>query len=279
MTWQTVAKKDIKDSVRSRGLWGIIGIFLALILVLSWLLSPGGDGDETLLVSAGLSFFLGILFFVPLAGLFISIKSIVREKESGSINLLLSLPHTRLDMVLGKFVGRAVVLTIAILAAFGPASIYLLAVGGGTGVYELFALLLSIMFFGLIFVGVGIGLSALVNSETQALVVGVTIFFLLFLWVPILNQLGINAPDIVSRFWLVFMFIDFFLVLLSLNDPGISSASVVRYDDIIVDDGFDSVTIASQDIWLQHWFVFVILALWIVVPLGIGYYRFKGQDL
>ena len=279
MTWQTVAKKDIKDSVRSRGLWGIIVIFLALILVLSWLLSPGGDGDETLLVSAGLSFFLGILFFVPLAGLFISIKSIVREKESGSINLLLSLPHTRLDMVLGKFVGRAVVLTVAILAAFGPASIYLLAVGGGTGVYELFALLLSIMFFGLIFVGVGIGLSALVNSETQALVVGVTIFFLLFLWVPILNQLGINAPDIVSRFWLVFMFIDFFLVLLSLNDPGISSASVVRYDDIIVDDGFDSVTIPSQDIWLQHWFVFVILALWIVVPLGIGYYRFKSQDL
>jgi ABC-2 type transport system permease protein len=243
------------------------------------LLSPGGDGDETLLVSAGLSFFLGILFFVPLAGLFISIKSIVREKESGSINLLLSLPHTRLDMVLGKFVGRAVVLTVAILAAFGPASIYLLAVGGGTGVYELFALLLSIMFFGLIFVGVGIGLSALVNSETQALVVGVTIFFLLFLWVPILNQLGINAPDIVSRFWLVFMFIDFFLVLLSLNDPDIANASVVRYDDIIVDDGFDSVTIPSQDIWLQHWFVFVILALWIVVPLGIGYYRFKSQDL
>jgi len=279
MTWQTVAKKDIKDSVRSRGLWGIIVIFLALILVLSWLLSPGGDGDETLLVSAGLSFFLGILFFVPLAGLFISIKSIVREKESGSINLLLSLPHTRLDMVLGKFVGRAVVLTVAILAAFGPASIYLLAIGGGTGVYELFALLLSIMFFGLIFVGVGVGLSALVNSETQALVVGVTIFFLLFLWVPILGQLGIDAPDIVARFWLVIMFIDFFLVLLSLNNPDISNASVIRYDDIIVNDGFGSVTIPSQDIWLQHWFVFVILALWIVVPLGIGYYRFKGQDL
>jgi len=279
MTWQTVAKKDIKDSVRSRGLWGIIVIFLALILVLSWLLSPGGDGDETLLVSAGLSFFLGILFFVPLAGLFISIKSIVREKESGSINLLLSLPHTRLDMVLGKFVGRAVVLTVAILAAFGPASIYLLAIGGGTGVYELFALLLSIIFFGLIFVGVGIGLSALVNSETQALILGVAIFFLLFLWVPILGQLGIDAPDIVARFWLVIMFVDFFLVLLSLNDPDIANASVVRYDDIIVDDGFSSVTIPSQDIWLQHWFVFVILALWIAVPLGIGYYRFKGQDL
>lgn len=279
MTWQTVAKKDIKDSVRSRGLWGIIVIFLALILLLSWLLSPGGDGDETLLVSAGLSFFLGILFFVPLAGLFISIKSIVREKESGSINLLLSLPHTRLDMVLGKFVGRSVVLAVAVLAAFGPASIYLLAVGGGTGAYELFALLLSIMFFGLIFVGVGIGLSALVNSETQALVVGVSIFFLLFLWVPILGQLGIDAPDIVARFWLVIMFIDFFLVLLSLNDPDIANASVVRYDDIIVEDGFASVTIPSQDIWLQHWFVFVILALWIVVPLGIGYYRFKSQDL
>lgn len=279
MTWQTVAKKDIKDSVRSRGLWGIIAIFLALILVLSFLLSPGGDGEETLIASAGLSFFLGILFFVPLAGLFISIKSIVREKESGSINLLLSLPHTRLDMVLGKFVGRSVVLTLAILAAFGPASIYLLFVGGGGGAYELFALLISIMFFGLIFVGVGVGLSALVNSETQAFVVGVAIFFLLYLWVPILGQLGIDAPDIVSRFWLVFMFFDFFLVLLSLNTSGVDNASIVRYDDIIIDDGFESITIPSQDIWLQHWFVFVILAIWIVVPLGIGYFRFKQQDL
>ncbi|ERH09723.1 MAG: ABC-type transport system involved in multi-copper enzyme maturation, permease component [halophilic archaeon J07HX64] len=279
MTWQTVAKKDIKDSVRSRGLWGIIVIFLALILVLSFLLSPGGDGDETLLVSAGLSFFLGILFFVPLAGLFISIKSIVREKESGSINLLLSLPHTRLDMLLGKFVGRAVVLTVAILAAFGPASIYLLAVGSGSGVYPLFALLISIIFFGLIFIGVGIGLSALVNSETQALVAGVAIFFLLYLWVPILGQLGIDAPDIIARFWLVFMFFDFFLVLLSLTNGSIDSASIVRYDDIVVDEGFDTITIPSQDIWLQHWFVFVILAIWIVVPLGVGYLRFKRQDL
>jgi ABC-2 type transport system permease protein len=278
MSWQTIAKKDIKDSIRSRGLWAIIGIFLALILIISWLLSPGGDGDGTLLASAGLSFFLGILLFVPLAGLFISIKSIVREKETGSINILLSLPHTRLDMLVGKFVGRSVVLTVAVIAAFGPASVYLLVVAGAGGAYELFALLVSILLFGLMFVGVGVGLSALVNSETQAAIYGVVIFFLMYLWVPILGQLGVDAPDFVVRFWLFAMFIDFFLVLLSLNNPDVPDASFVAYDEIEIEN-FETIAFPSQEFFMQHWFVFVILAAWILVPLAIGYARFKRQDI
>jgi ABC-2 type transport system permease protein len=278
MSWQTIAKKDIKDSIRSRGLWAIIGIFLALILIISWLLSPGGDGDGTLLASAGLSFFLGILLFVPLAGLFISIKSIVREKETGSINILLSLPHTRLDMLVGKFVGRSVVLTVAVIAAFGPASVYLLVVAGAGGAYELFALLVSILLFGLMFVGVGVGLSALVNSETQAAIYGVVIFFFMYLWVPILGQLGVDAPDFVVRFWLFAMFIDFFLVLLSLNNPDVPDASFVAYDEIEIEN-FETIAFPSQEFFMQHWFVFVILAAWILVPLAIGYARFKRQDI
>lgn len=278
MSWQTIAKKDIKDSVRSRGLWAIIVVFLALIMLISWLLSPGDGGDGTLLASAGLSFFLGILLFVPLAGLFISLKSVVREKESGSINILLSLPHTRLDMLIGKFVGRSVVLGIAILAAFGPATVYLLVVAGAGSAYELFALVVSILLFGLLFVGVGVGLSALVNSETQAAIYGVVIFFLLYLWFPILLQLDVNPPDFVVRFWLFAMFLDFFFLLLSFQNPEVPDASSVAYDDFEV-NSFNEVTLGSQEFFLQHWFVFFILAAWILLPLGLGYYRFSRQDI
>jgi len=57
-------------------------------------------------------------FFVPMLGLAISYAAIAGERDSGSIKLLLSLPNSRRDVILGKFIGRCAVLTIAILSGY-----------------------------------------------------------------------------------------------------------------------------------------------------------------
>ncbi len=281
MSWQAIAKKDIKDSVRSKGLWVLIGAFLFFILLLSWAASPGAASDpETVLASVGFSYFFGILFFVPLAGLFISIKSIARERESGTINLLLSLPHSRLDMVLGKFVGRSIVMSIAIFATFLPANLYLLTQVGfdGDALFVMFALLLAIVLFGLMFVGIGVGFSALVSSETKATAAGVGLFFFLYLWIFIVELLGISTPTFVDRFWLFAVFSDIVLTLVGLWDGGIGNPSVVwgasELASFNIEEG-----VASPAFYMQDWFVFPILAFWILTPLAIGYLRFNQADL
>ena len=73
MSWTAIAKKDLQDSIRSRTLWATIGIFLGLILLLSWLFTDG-SGEETFIAAAGFTFLIGVLFFIPMAGLLLSVK-------------------------------------------------------------------------------------------------------------------------------------------------------------------------------------------------------------
>jgi len=276
MSWQAIAKKDVRDSVRSRTLWAMIGLFLGLILLLSWLISPD-SGEGTFLAAAGLTFLVGVLFFVPMAGLLLSVKSIVRERQSGTINLLLSLPHTRSEMVIGKFVGRSIVMVITVVAGFLPALLYLFVQVDGASMFQLLTFLFALAVFGIMWVGIGIGLSALVNSETQATISGVVIFFVMSLWPFILENLNITLPDFVGRFWLYIVFADLFFLPGRIREGEFTFPSVVEFDDLFVEE-LDEVAI-SVGPHLQMWFVLVIVAFYIALPLGFGYYRFKTTDL
>lgn len=274
MSWLAIAKKDIKDSIRSRGLWGLIAVFFVLIALLTWFTMPdNASGEDSLLAAAGLTFVFGLLFFVPLSGLFLSVKSIVRERESGTINLLLSLPHSRGDMIVGKFLGRSAVMAITVVAGFLPSLLFILIRADEAGVPDFLAFLAAVVLFGIMFVGIGVGFSALVNSETQATVAGVGLFFVLFLWLPIINNLGLDLPDFFSRFYLLFMFIDLWITLAEVDPTG---ASIVE-----LGNAFDPNTEATESVavYMQNWFAFVILALWTLVPLVIGYVRFNSTDL
>jgi len=276
MSWKAIAKKDVQDSIRSKMLWGMIGLFLAIILVLSWLVVDG-SGEDTFLAAAGFTFILGILFFVPIAGLLLSVKSIVRERNTGTINLLLSLPHTRRDMVIGKFVGRSIVMVVTVLAGFLPALLYILVQSEGVPVFELFSFLLAASLFGILWIGIGVGLSSLVDSETQATIGGVVLFFVLFLWPLIIDQLGLTLPDFASRFWLFTMFADLFFLLPVFREGMFTFPSVVKLDEVLLEEISEvSISVAPH---MQMWFVSVLLALFVLVPLVGGYYRFNGADL
>jgi len=271
MSWTAIAKKDVQDSVRAKTLWGVIAVFFLLIGGLTYLVvDSAGAQEDVLEILAGFTFFFGIGLFVPIAGLLLSIKAIARERESGTINLLLSLPHSRGDMVVGKFLGRTAVMAIATIVGFIPALlIVLLEVEDGRGLATILVFLLVAVLIGMMFVGIGVGLSALVNSETQATVGGISIFFLRYLWPFIFNQMlclfDTELPEFAERFWLFNMFLDMANALAPEGD-GFGGAS-------------NATSSIDPGIFMQNWFAFVILALWIVVPLGIGYARFDNMDL
>lgn len=274
MSFVAIAKKDIQDSIRSRLLWGVIGTFLLLVFVLSWLVID--SSAESFEAAAGLSFILGILFFVPIAGLMISVKSIIRERESGSINILLSLPHTRSEMVAGKFLGRSAVLSVAIVAGFLPSLLFTATQVDGFPLYELLSFLVATSMFGILFIGIGVGFSALVNSETQATIGSIVIFFLLYLWPFIIDNLGVDLPRFVSRFWLFTLFFDMWFTLLALRDEAsITSSTIADVENFAL----DVTTGTAADLHMQLWFAYVILAIWIAVPLAIGTARFLRMDL
>lgn len=270
MSWQAIAKKDLQDSVRAKTLWAIIAVFFIAIGGLSFLVADNAGAEEDLFeLLTGITFLLGIFLFIPIAGLLVSIKSIARERESGTINLLLSLPHSRGDMIFGKFLGRSGVITLATIAGFIPAVlIVIVQADEGNALGNMLTFVFVAVLIGIMFVAIGVGFSALVNSETQATVGGIAIFFLLYLWPFIFNRLftflDSELPAFAERFWLFNIFTDMVGTLAPDGDgPGAAS---------VVESGTD------PGIFMQNWFAFVILALWIAVPLVVGYARFKNVD-
>lgn len=279
--------KDYQDGMRSKLLWGLIALFIVSIGGFSLLASNGNAGSaqaDRVVAAMGFAYIIAILFLVPVTGLVVSIKSITRERELGSIRILLSLPHSRAEVILGKFLGRSALLTTAILAGFVPAGIVLGLRLDGISMVDWSMLTLVTVLFGIAFVGVGIGVSALVKTETRATVAGLATFVLLFAWQWILNyvnsELDLLATDgnaylFIQRFHLLNVFSDITAALQSLYTDGIPSASVVVPRRISA----GSVTVDPQPFYLDHWFAFAILALWIIVPLAIGYWRFERTDL
>jgi Cu-processing system permease protein len=66
-----------------------------------------------------------VIYLIPLIALLLGFDAIVGERERGSLDLLLSLPITRLELLLGKYLGLAGALTLSTLAGFGMVAVLL----------------------------------------------------------------------------------------------------------------------------------------------------------
>ena len=289
MSVVAVARKDYRDGIRSKLLWGLIALFVISIVGLATLFTDGEGppvGSFEVLVLFAISAMPAILVLVPLTGLLVSIKSIARERELGSIKLLLSLPHTRGEVLAGKFVGRSALLATAIVAGFVPGAIVLAIRYGTFPVGEFLVLLAVVIAFGIAFVAVGLGVSAMVATETRATIAGVAVFFALYFWDDafgyVNDELSLLSGDpllFVERFNLIAVFFDAMLALLSLREDVPSASIVALEEGGGVENGIGLEAAASHPVYLDHWVAFLILGVWIVVPLAIGYWRFGRTDL
>ena len=280
MSWTVVAKKDFRDAIRSRTLWVLSALFVlfaAGFTYVFWFI-PQLVGQQNLPASGptiglinGLSSSAG--FLVPLIGLLIGYKAIVGERDSGSLKLLLGLPHSRRDVVLGKFIGRTGVVAVAILIGFSAGAIIALVLYDSFAFGAFVSYTLLTMVLGLVFVAIAVGFSAAMRSASRALygVIGLFVLFV-FVWgfIPTILRFVLNGftmPNLLARpDWAAFI---------SLLNPttayGYASAAMIS--------DLPGPMMQNPPFYLQDWFGFVILAGWIVVPLTLGYFRFNSTDL
>ena len=280
MSWTVVAKKDFRDAIRSKTLWMLSVLFVLFaggFTYVFWFI-PQLVGQQNLPASGptvglinGLSGAAG--FLVPLIGLLIGYKAIVGERDSGSLKLLLALPQSRRDVVLGKLIGRTGVVAVAILIGFAAGAIIALLLydSFAFGVFVSYTLLTMVL--GLVFVAIAVGFSAAMRSASRALygVVGLFVFFT-FVWgfIPTILRFVLNGftmPNLLARpDWATFV---------SLLNPttayGYASAALIPE--------LPGLTSENPPFYLQDWFGFVILAAWVVVPFTLGYVRFASTDL
>lgn len=280
-----VAKKDFRDAVRSRVLLALTGLF-ALFTVggaflasrLSALFEEGGAESTIDLI---LALQTPASFLVPIIALFVGYGAIAGERESGSLQFLLGLPHRRQDVVLGKVLGRTGVVAVSILVGFTVGLLGLVAFVGSVSLVDYVAFTLVTVLFGFVYVCLGVGLSAMTRSTTRAAVGAVGLVVLLwFAWSVLAQALlfvieGTIIPETIPGWYIVMNSVTpdaaYGSAITAVLGAGQFTASSAYETQGLIDGGVPIVA--------EPWFGFVLLALWALVPLALGLWRFDRVDL
>ncbi|WP_336361640.1 ABC transporter permease [Haladaptatus sp. ZSTT2] len=278
MSLVAIVRKDVHDSIRSGSfiaitlLFALVAGFWAAMKHIPQMYSDTTTPTSTLALLNSMG--QPMAFFVPLLGLQISYGAISRERDSGSLKLALSLPNSRSDIVLGKFIGRAAVLSTAILSG------YAVVAGIALVTYESFAAVKFILFtmltvfYGTVYVAIGIGFSSAMTSQHRAFI-GATSLFVLFqlgwdLVTAILQTItvGYVPPESGVPPWLI--------VAHALNPTA-----AVGYATRTIIPTFDEIMSypVSASFYPPKWAGFAILTAWLVLSLGYGYRRFQAADI
>jgi ABC-2 type transport system permease protein len=273
-----VVRKDFHDAIRSYALLVVTVLFVlfgAGLAAIQWvpdLYREGGTATSTLALLNSMR--QPTVFFLPLIGLMIAYDTIVGERESGSLRLLMSLPHSRAEVVLGKFLGRTAVVTAAILAGYTVAGVIALATYDSFDVPVFVVYTLLTVFYGAVYIALATGFSAATRSRLQAFVGAGGLYGLFIIgWdvCLLLLQLliyGRDIPEAGLPDWFNF---------LGLLNPSTAFMHAAR----AVIPAYGEITFYPDGsaIYLQNWVGFVVLAVWGLVPLLFGYVRFQRMDI
>ena len=195
MTWQDVARRDLRSVYRSRLGPGVAVLLVAFTVGSVSLMAYLSGGYRPEMQSAVLVVASVLSFVLPLVALMSSYSAIVGERTTGSVRFLLGLPNSRAEAFVGKFVSRSlVVLAPLALGMVGAAVVVSGFYQGGSFAFVLLLALVSAL-FALLFVGLGLTASAIANTDTQAVGLAVGIFAVLRAGWPAAQWVGLQSMD------------------------------------------------------------------------------------
>ena len=187
-----ILKKEVNSFFSSPIGYLVIGLFLVVSGLFLWVF----QGSYNILDSgfADLSPFFTLapwifLFLIPA----VTMKSFSEEKRMGTLELLLTKPISKWQLVLGKYFGILVLLVLALL----PTLVYVFSIndlgkpegnldaGATTGSY------LGLFFLGSCYAAIGIFTSSLTENQIIAFILGVFLSFICFFGFEALANMNI----------------------------------------------------------------------------------------
>jgi ABC-2 type transport system permease protein len=288
-----LVRKEFTDTVRSRALWAATG--LLTLVVSGAAILPSAALDNVNPATLPRYMLAPVTTFVTITALVTGYLSIAGEREAGSIRTLLGLPYTRSDVVIGKYIGRSLVVGVAVLVSYLVAGVVAFVVYGSLPVRSFALLALLTVVLGVAIIGIAVAISASSGSRNRAMTLGVGVFFVFELLWSVLSKgvyyvvtLGDLPGTYVSPLYVL-------LTRLSPTNAFKSAAGLFLPDDVTrvnlsQDQGATSAgsnagpTLAERvggelPFYLDEWFSVVLLLFWVVVPVVVGYLRFKRADL
>lgn len=295
VTWMDVARKDFEDAVRSKMLWGISSVFVAF-LVMSLLsaeqLFPDPVAVDASMALAGVAMLAQL--FVPGVALVAGYLSVVGERRSGSLRVLLSYPLSRSDVVAGKLVGRSAVTGAALTVGFTVATALVVALYGIPDPASFAGFVAAGVLVGLTFTGLAVGGSAAAATRGRAMTLTIGSFVgMVFFWKPVVVGLYYavtgSLPGVEVERWYVFLQrlnpLEAYRVIAGAAlDRPVSEVPEFPIEDVPAGMSPERLELANRlagevPFYLADWFSVVVLLAWGFVPVVAGYWWFENADL
>jgi len=219
---------------------------------------------------------------LPIVALVASYMAIAGERESGGVKFLLALPNSRRDVFLGKLASRFGVVTAGVTFMFATATAMAVARNGALPVGVVAGMFAVSLVYAAVFVGVAVSLSAAVAERSRAIAAAVGSYFALVLLYVIP---GVSVALLV-RF--VHQTLLGFERNVDLYNAVLYTSPLVAYRkamNLVVPSEFERQVLQragegeTLPAYLGDEVSLLVFAVWLAVPLALGYWRFEGADL
>ncbi|MFC4450729.1 ABC transporter permease subunit [Halorussus aquaticus] len=272
MSLVAIARKEVLDLGRSKTPWALAAVVTLVVAVPVLTQSGGASRTDLAPVERALTSVvtLGSLL-LPLALLVASYDAVADEVDSGSVTYLLGLPNTRFAAVAGKLVGRTVVASLGVVAAFGVGGLLFVVQFGGLPVVTYLAILALTLYFAATWTAIGVGISALAGTRTRALACALGAYLTLVLgWIlPLVLRPRAAAAYLVESLLGLGARPELYDFAFRLS-PTTAYASAANG---VLSGG------ETTPFFLRAGFMLPILLGWLVAPVALGYLRFRDAEL
>ena len=264
----TLAVKEFRDRLRNRWVLAVALVFTVFSLVITYF----GGAQQGQLGLRSIEFTITslvslVIYLIPLIALLLGFDAIVGERERGSLDLLLALPITRLELLLGKYLGLAAALTLSTLVGFGLVAVLLFVQFGWPGLFHYLGFMFSSVLLGLAFLSLAVFMSVVARERTRAsgLAIALWFFFVLVFDLLLLGALVATGGSYGG---------DAFAYLLLLNPADVFRIlNVFSLEDVRSMYGLGSIVPPSL---AKPSLMGLVMLAWIVVPLVLARWRFKS---
>ena len=173
-----IAQKESTDHVRDTGFLVLLATYTVIIFASVYMSgSLVHQESSALLGSINVTM---LSRFAPLIGIVLGFDTVVREKKSGSLNVLLTHPLFRDNIIAGKLLGSMLVLAAIIVfsvsVSIGTLLIFYGLEIGYTELIRIAVFTVLTFFYVSIFLGIAILISTIVKTATDSLVYNIVIW-------------------------------------------------------------------------------------------------------
>lgn len=264
---RVIATKEFRDRIRNRWVLAVALIFSLFALAIAYFgtAQQGSVGFRSIDVTIA-SLVSLVIYLVPLIALILGYDAIVGEKERGSLELLLSMPISRFEILLGKYLGLAAALASSTVLGFGAGLLPLAAQLGSNDLYHYAGFVLSAILMGMAFLSLSLLVSVVTLDRVRAsgIAIALWFFFVLIFDLLLMGALVVSQGNLGSGV---------FAALLMLNPADIFRLLNI-FSSEQVQNMYGLATVMPENLTNPMTLLAIMLG-WIIVPFLFAKWRFK----